>query len=421
MNSTERADSQSGAAPSAAMTRSRRTLYAVVLGLLSAIGPFSIDMYLPSLPSMTAELHSSASAVQLSLTACMLGLALGQLLAGPLSDMRGRRGPLLIALVLYAISSLICAFSPNIGVLIALRFVQGLSGAAGIVISRAVVRDLFSGTEMIRFFSQLMLINGAAPIIAPVLGGQLLRFVSWRGVFVVLFALGIALLLFVFFALSETLPKERRQSGGLGKTLSTFKTFGSDKLFMGYVLSMGLVSAGMFGYISGSSFVLQDLFGVSAQGYSLIFAMNGLGIIIASQITGRLAVKLNVERMFCFGLGLAFAGGLALLLSSLLGGGLAAIAISLFFVVSSVGIVSTTSTSLALQNAGKAAGSASALIGLLQFVLGAAASPLAGLGGSGTAVPMAVTIFGAELLAVICSAVLIRGKKELRTPGDTMR
>lgn len=394
----------------AELTRSRRAAFAVILGLLSAIGPFSLDMYLPALPGMAEQFHTSASVVQLSLTFCMLGLALGQLVAGPLSDMRGRRGPLLIALLLYAASSLLCAFSPNAAVLAGLRFIQGLSGAAGIVISRAVVRDLFSGPEMTRFFAQLMLINGAAPIIAPVLGGQFLRFVSWRGVFVFLFVLGLSLTVAVFASLPETLPKERRQHGGLVKTLSTFKGFGTDRLFMGYVLSMGFVSAGMFGYISGSSFVLQNIYYVSEQGYSLIFAVNGLGIILASQITGRLAAKGDIRRLFRIGLGVAVFGGLALLAAVLLEGGLIFVVISLFVVVSSVGIVSTTSTSLALQNAGQAAGSASALLGLLQFVLGAVASPLVGLGGSGTAVPMGVTIFGAELLAVLCCLVLIRRK-----------
>ncbi|WP_223067918.1 multidrug effflux MFS transporter [Paenibacillus caui] len=397
---------------STSITRTKRITFAVILGMLSAIGPFSLDMYLPALPGMANLFHTSASAVQLSLTACMLGLALGQIFAGPLSDMRGRRGPLIAALSVYAITSLLCALSPNVGILVALRLLQGLSGAAGIVISRAVVRDLFSGSEMTRFFSQLMLINGAAPIIAPVLGGQFLRFVSWRGVFVFLFVLGLALTLAVVWALPETLPKDRRQSGGLKKTLDTFKNFGSDRLFMGYVLALGLVSAGMFGYISGSSFVLQNLYHVSEQGYSLIFAMNGLGIILASQITGRLAAKFDIGRLFLNGLGVAMTGGAALLLSVLLDGGLVFIVISLFLVVSSVGIVSTTASSLALQNAGKAAGSASALLGLLQFVLGAVASPLVGLGGSNTALPMAVTIFSAEILAVLICFILVKGRRK---------
>ncbi|ANS77116.1 MFS transporter [Paenibacillus yonginensis] len=400
----------SGAEP-AELAQSRRILFVVILGMLSAIGPFSLDMYLPALPKMAGELHTGTSAVQLSLTFCMLGLALGQLLAGPLSDTMGRRKPLIAAMALYAVSSLLCAFSPTITVLVILRFIQGLSGAAGIVISRAVVRDLFSGKELTRFFSQLMLINGAAPIVAPVLGGQFLRFMSWKGVFVFLFILGLVLLLAVLLGLPETLPKQRRHSGGLSSTLRTFGQFGKDRLFVGYVLSMGLVSAGMFSYISGSSFVLQNLYSVSAQSYSLIFALNGLGIIVASQVTGRLALTQDVRKLFVIGLGIALAGSVGLLLTILLDGGLLAVICCLFLIVSSVGVVSTTSTSLALQNAGAAAGSASALLGLLQFVFGAAASPLTGLGGSATAVPMALTIFTAEVLAVLSCIVLIRGRK----------
>lgn len=398
---------------SKAKAGSRRLGVALVLGSLTAIGPFSLDMYLPALPGMTDSLDTSAALTQLTLTACMLGLALGQLIAGPLSDTYGRKKPLITALTIYTISSLLCAFSPNIGLLAALRFIQGLSGAAGIVISRAVVRDLFAGSEMTRFFSQLMLINGAAPILAPVIGGQLLKGVSWRGIFVALCLLGAVLLAAVLFSLPETLPASRRSRGGLGQTLRTFRSYGSDRIFMGYVLAMGFVSAGMFAYISGSSFVIQNVFGVSEQGYSLIFAMNGAGIILASQITGRLAGRIAAEKLFRFGLVMAAGGGTALLASAMLNAGLASVVISLFFVVASVGVVATTSTSLAMQNAGHRAGSASALIGMLQFVLGAAASPLVGLGG-GDALPMAVVIASAEALAIVCSMLLLRGPREDR-------
>ena len=382
----------------------------LVLGVLSALGPFSLDMYLPALPNMASQLHSSTSAIQLSLTACMLGLALGQLFVGPLSDARGRRGPLLVALLLYTLTSVLCAISPNVTMFVIMRFIQGLAGAAGIVISRAIVRDMYSGEQMTRFFSKLMLINGAAPIIAPVLGGQFLRFASWRGVFTFLFVLGIILFIAVLLILPETLPHSRRHKGGLATSLSSFKEFISDPLFSGIVLSMGLVAAGMFSYISGSSFILQNVFGVSAQGYSLIFAVNGVGIIVAAQIAGRLVGKISTSRIFTFGIGIAVTGGTALLLSTLLHAGLAWVLISLFLVVSSVGVVSTTASSLALQNAGNAAGSASALIGLLQFVFGALASPLVGLGGGTTALPMSIVICAAELLAILFYLLLVRGR-----------
>lgn len=381
---------------------------ALILGALTAFGPLSIDMYLPSLPALTGDLNTSTSLVQISLTACLLGLAFGQLLVGPLSDARGRRKPLIVALIIYAISSLLCAISSSIWVLIALRVVQGVSGAAGIVISRAMVRDMYSGSELTKFFSLLMLVNGVAPILAPITGGLLLEVTSWRGVFVVLSILGAIMLLGALFGLPETLPIQRRSTGGIKGTLSTFRSLIGDRVFMGYALSQGLVLAAMFGYISGSPFVLQNIYGVSPQTFSVLFAINGLGIIIASQITGRLAGKVSETRLLVTGLGLAALGGILLLIMILIGAGLLAVMIPLFFVVSSVGVVTTTGFSLAMQNQERSAGSASALLGLLPFVFGAIAAPLVGLGGSHTAVPMGIVIAVSEVGAIVCYALMVR-------------
>ncbi|MED0670036.1 multidrug effflux MFS transporter [Aneurinibacillus aneurinilyticus] len=393
-----------------APTKSRRLWMALILGALTAFGPLSIDMYLPSLPALTGDLNTSTSLVQISLTACLLGLAFGQLLVGPLSDARGRRKPLIVALIIYAISSLLCAISSSIWVLIALRVVQGVSGAAGIVISRAMVRDMYSGSELTKFFSLLMLVNGVAPILAPITGGLLLEVTSWRGVFVVLSILGAIMLLGALFGLPETLPIQRRSTGGIKGTLSTFRSLIGDRVFMGYALSQGLVLAAMFGYISGSPFVLQNIYGVSPQTFSVLFAINGLGIIIASQITGRLAGKVSETRLLVTGLGLAALGGTLLLIMILIGAGLLAVMIPLFFVVSSVGVVTTTGFSLAMQNQERSAGSASALLGLLPFVFGAIAAPLVGLGGSHTAVPMGIVIAVSEVGAIVCYALMVRGR-----------
>lgn len=388
-------------------SRSGRLKAAIILGSLSAFGPLSLDMYLPALPTMAGDLNTSASMIQLSLTACLLGLALGQLLVGPLSDSRGRRAPLILSMAAYAISSVLCVFAPNAAALNLLRFIQGLSGSAGIVLSRAIVRDMYSGSELTKFFSLLMLINGAAPILAPIFGGQLLTFVSWRGVFVVLTLIGVLMLLSVLLGLPETLPKERRQSGGLGTTVSTFSGLLRDRLFIGYCLCQGLISAAMFGYISGSSFVLQNIFHVSEQTFSLIFAMNGAGIILASQITGRLAGRVREATMLRFGIGLAALASLVLLASILLNGGLVSVLIPLFFVVSCVGIVGTSSFTLAMQNQQESAGSASALLGLLPYILGAAVAPLVGLGGDQTALPMGIVIACADVGAVLAYILLV--------------
>ncbi|HZG17581.1 MAG TPA: multidrug effflux MFS transporter [Candidatus Bathyarchaeia archaeon] len=394
--------------------KSGRLWMALILGSLSAFGPLSLDMYLPALPNLAGDLETSTSLAQLSLTACLLGLSLGQLLAGPVSDVRGRRVPLLIGLIVYAISSLLCAWAPSIWTFVWLRFVQGLAGSAGIVISRAVVRDMYAGTELTKFFTLLMLVNGAAPILAPIAGGQLLQVTSWRGVFVVLALIGLAMLVAVLFGLRETLPSERRSKGGISNTFSTFRRLVSDRVFMGYAICQGLVTAAMFAYISGSPFVLQEIYGVSPQTFSLIFACNGLGIIIAGQVTGRLVGKLGETKLLVGGLLYAAVGGITLFTMIMLGAGLYGVLIPLFVVVSSVGIVSATGFSLAMQNQGNAAGSASALLGVLSFVFGGIVAPLVGMGGSQTAVPMGIVIAAADVGAILCYLLLVRRRQTVK-------
>ncbi len=388
--------------------KANRLWMILVLGTLTAIGPLSIDMYLPSLPKLTDDLQTNASLAQLTLTACLLGLSVGQLFVGSISDIYGRRKPLIIALIIYVASSLLCAVAPSIWSLVLLRFLQGASGSAGIVISRAMVRDMYSGSEMTKFFSLLMLVNGAAPILAPIIGGQLLQFTSWRGVFIVLGAISVFMLVSATFVLRETLPLEERETGGLSGTLATYGNLLKDRLFMGYALSQGLVSAAMFAYISGSPFVLQNIYGASPQEFSLFFAINGIGIIIASQITGRLAGKISEKTLFVTGIGVAAVGGISLLLTIVLGIGLIGVLCSLFLVVSSVGIVSTTGFSLAMRNQKQAAGTASALLGLLQFISGALVAPLVGIGGTHTALPMGVIIALCEMGAVLCYLLMAK-------------
>lgn len=245
------------------LNRKRRLWMASVLGSLVAFGPLSLDMYLPALPLLSEDMQTSTSMVQLSLTACLVGLSVGQLFAGPISDVRGRRIPLLIGLLIYAVSSMLCAVAPSIWTFVLLRFVQGLAGAAGIVIARAMVRDMYEGSEMTKFFALLMLVNGVAPIAAPIFGSQLLHFTTWEGVFVVLCLIGVMMFFVVMFGLPETLPLERRSKAGITHTLSTFGRLIKDRTFMGYAMAQGLITAAMFAYIAGSPFVLQDIFGVS--------------------------------------------------------------------------------------------------------------------------------------------------------------
>ncbi len=391
--------------------KAHRVRIALILGFLAAIGPLSIDMYLPSLPSITKELGTTTSLAQLSLTACLLGIALGQVFVGPISDVKGRRKPLLVAIIIYGLASVLCALSNSIWMFIIMRFVQGASGSAGIVISRAIVRDLYSGPAMTKFFSLLMLVTGVAPILAPISGGQILNFTTWRGVFIVLFVISLLMLVAIVFVLPETLPKKERSTGGVKSTLGTYGKLFKDRTFMGYALTQGLVFASLFAYISASPFVIQDIYGASPQLYSLFFGVNGLGIIISTQIVGRIVGRIDTSKILLFGLCLSAFSGLALLTFILLGVGLPFILVSLFFIVSSMGIVATTCFSLAMQNHKKSAGSSSALLGLTQFILGGSVAPLVGIAGSSSAVPMGIVVSACSLGAMLCYLLLVKLKK----------
>ncbi|MBE8522316.1 multidrug effflux MFS transporter [Amycolatopsis sp. H6(2020)] len=389
-----------------APSRRARLKFVLVLGGLTAFGPLSIDMYLPALPRMAADLHAADSTVQLTLSAFIVGLALGQLVLGPLSDALGRRGPLLAGLVLYVVGSVLCAVSPDAWLLVAARLVQSLGAAAGIVIARATVRDLFEGTAMTKFFSTLMLVSGLAPILAPLIGGQLLNWTSWRGVFVVLTAFGALLLAVVVFFLPE--PSAARSPLRLGQVMRTYGRLALDRSFAGYALASGLLFASMFAYISGSSFALQGVYGLSPQAYSVVFGANGVGIVLAGQLNGRLVGRISERALLRSGLLLGVTGGVLVLASALFRAPLALLLVSLFLLVSSIGLVMPNASSLALASHARAAGAASALLGVLQFVVGAVATPLVGLGGPGTAVPMAATMAGFAVLALVAYLTLAR-------------
>jgi DHA1 family bicyclomycin/chloramphenicol resistance-like MFS transporter len=364
----------------------------LILGALSAFGPLSIDLYLPGLPGLSRDLSAKAWEGQLTLTACVAGLALGQLFAGPLSDRLGRRPPLLVGLFAYCASSLACAVAPSIFVLVALRLVQGFAGAAGIVIARAVVRDLRSGAAAARLFSLMMLVTGLAPTLAPILGGQLLQIMSWRGLFVVLAAIVFVVLIGTATGLPETLPRERRERGGWRQTSRTFRELSRDRVFMGYALVLGISFGEMFAYISGSPFVLQDVYGVSAQLFGVIFAVNALGLVACGQINAVLVGRVSPERLLAGALAVGALAGVSLLAVILVGVGRAGILPCLFAMVSSIGFVLPNSAALALVEYPHVAGSASALLGVLQFCIGAAVAPLVGVAGANSAVPMGIVV-----------------------------
>lgn len=415
MNNSLENLSQMNSAPSP----SKRLKLAALLGTLAAFAPLSIDMYLPALPLLAKELNATQTLVQLSLTFFMLGLVLGQLLVGPLSDVRGRRIPLLVGLAIYSVASLLCAFSSSVWIFIVLRFIQGFSGAAGIVLSRAIVRDIYTGIELTKFFSLLALVNGIAPILAPVLGGIILLFASWKGVFIILSLIGLVMFLIVLLSFPETLPVDSRTVGGIKQTIKTFKQLLLDRSFIGFALSQAFVYGVLFAYISGSSFVLQNVYGTSPQMYGLIFATNGLGIMIASQIVGRLAGIISVTKLFVTGMAMAFIGSITLLILLLFQADLVFILPPLLIAISSIGIVSTTGFSLALQNQGKIAGSASALLGVLQYILAGIVAPLTGLGNH-PALSMGMVMTIASIAAILSFLILRQSKVHKNAKSEPM-
>lgn len=387
-------------------------LVTLVLGGLTALPPLSMDMYLPALPAVTRSLGSPAATVQLTLTACLAGMALGQLVVGPMSDRWGRRRPLLIGMIVYVAATAICALAPTAELLIGFRLLQGLAGAAGIVIARAVVRDLYDGVEMARFFSTLMLISGVAPIIAPLIGGQVLRITQWRGIFVVLTGVGILLTLVVAKWLHETLPPEKRHGGGVGQALRTMRGLLADRVFTGYTLTGGLAFAALFAYISASPFVVQEVYGASPQTFSLLFGVNSVGLIAVGQLNGKVLVgRVSLDKALGFGLAVITLAATALLLmtAGVFGkAGLLPVAAGLFVLMSAMGLAMPNTNALALMRTPHAAGSASALIGTSAFLIGAVASPLVGIAGEATAVPMAVVQLTCALGALGCFLGLCR-------------
>ncbi|ULT54422.1 Bcr/CflA family multidrug efflux MFS transporter [Neobacillus drentensis] len=386
----------------------KRIQLAILLGSLGLLGPFTIDTYLPSFPTIVKDFDTTASLVQISLTSCLLGLGLGQLVIGPLSDVKGRRKPLLLFITLYLLASITCSFAPNIYFLIIARLVQGFAAAGGLVISRAIVRDLFSGRELTKFFTMMVLVGNLGPIVAPIAGGGILAFSNWHGVFVVLACIGAVLLFVVSLKLEETLPEENRVPSNLPQIMKNFGSLFRDRTFMGYALIQGFTTAGIFAYVSGIPFVYQNIYGVTPQQFSLLFGTNGVALIIGSQLVGRFADVISERTFLKIGLALSNLAGAWLLIALLLKAPLLAVAIPIFFFIGSISIIGTTSFALAIETQGHIAGSASALLGLLPFVLGSLAAPLVGVAGAFTGVPMGVIIFAASFLAFLCYYGLVR-------------
>ncbi|HEX8497374.1 MAG TPA: multidrug effflux MFS transporter [Actinomycetales bacterium] len=410
-----RARTTTGATAGAALTVPLGLV--VLLACMRGLGPLSLDTYLPALPAIAADLSASTSATQLTLTATLAGLAIGQLVFGPLSDAHGRRRPLLAGITLFVLAAVGCALAPSIGALVVARFALGLAGAAGMVTAMAVARDSSDGNAMARLLAALMLVTGVVPLIAPVVGGQLLRLTSWRGIFAMLAVAGVVILLTTWRRVPETLSVRDRQPVGLRPTLRTLRMLVRDKSFALPALTLVLASAGLFGYLSGSPFLLQGIHDLSPQAFSGVFAANTIGLTVLGQVSGRIVHRTGAGALLLAGTLIIAAGGLTLLAATLVGAGLPVVLVALALVVGGMGLVFPNATTLGLAEHGATAGSASALMGLGQFAAGAVAAPLVGLGPDHS-VSMAVVIAAATSASVVTAALAVRQRRSaLATAG----
>jgi len=365
--------------PGNALPRSRKLLYVLLLGALVALGPFTVDLYLPAFPSVAADLATSEAAIQLTLTATMIGFGAGQLIVGPLSDAVGRKRPLFVATGLHIVASIAVAFAPTVELVMAGRVLQGIGASGGMVIAMAIVRDLFAGQALIRMLARMALVTGLAPVLAPVIGSQLLNVMDWRGVFVVLAAYGLGIAITVGALIPETHPAERRGGTSLRAYRTRYAHLLGDASFVGIAVVGAMTFTALFAYLSSSSFILQDIFGLSAQEYGVAFGVNSIGIVIANQTSARLMRILPPRAVTTVGLAVMLTGSVLLLGSSVMGLGLIGFMIPLFFVVASVGLIMPTVQVTALANHGAEAGTAASLIGAMNFGVAGILSPLVGL------------------------------------------
>lgn len=399
------------------LSRGRRLTYIFVLGALTALGPFTVDMYLPAFPAVEAEFSSSTAAVQLTLAATMAGFALGQLIVGPWSDRVGRRLPLILATAVHLVATLAVALAPTIELLIALRVLQGLGAAAGAVVAMAVVRDLFTGVPMVRMLSRLALVGGLAPVIAPLLGSQLMLVMSWRGTFVVLAAFSAIVLVLTILFVVETLPPEQRLAAGHATTLQRFRSLLTDRAFVGTVLMAAMNFSGLFAYLAFSPFLFQQVYAFDEQQYGLLFAVNSVGIIIGVQSASYLARFIGPQWILAGANALALVSAATIVVLDLAGAGLVGVLVPLFFFVMSCGFSFPCLTALALARHGAEAGTAAALLGAANFGFAAAIAPIVGLFGASRALPMG----GVMLVCAVIGSLMLWLVVRPRTVPDLAR
>lgn len=389
--------------PGDSLSRRQRIVYVVVLGALTALGPFTIDLYLPAFPSVASELAVSATAIQLTLTATSIGFALGQLVVGPWSDTVGRRTPLILATAVHIVASVGVALAPDVTWVAVFRILQGVGAAGGGVVAMAMVRDLFGGLPLVRMLSRLALVSGLAPIVAPLIGAQLLYVLDWRGIFWFLTAYGVFAIVAALFFLVETLPAARRADRGHSSVGERYRALFTDRVFVGVTVVAGMTFSGLFAYLSASSFLFQEVYGLNAQQFGLIFAINSVGIVVGAQASSRLAKSVAPQWILVGAVGVMFVSAITIVALDLAGAGLVGILVPLFFFITGCGFAFPCQQVIALAGHGGEAATAASVMGAVNFGLAGLVSPLVGAFGIHDAVPMGATmaITGAVSLVVL--------------------
>ncbi|RUU11569.1 Bcr/CflA family efflux MFS transporter [Mesorhizobium sp. USDA-HM6] len=393
---------------------------AVVLGLLSAIGPFAIDMYLPALPSIGEDLNAGTAAVQMSLLIFFLSMGFGQIVVGPISDMVGRKLPLYAGLALFMVGGVGSAMAPNIEWLIGFRFLQGLGASAGMAIPRAIVRDLHTGNEAAKLMSLLMLVFSVSPILAPLTGSQIIESFGWRAVFWTVTGAAALATILLATSLNETRSVEERANSSFGTALAGYRYLMGDRNFLGLTAIAGFGIASFFVYLSSSSFILIDHYGLSPSVYSVFFSINAVAFIGMSQLTGMLADRFGLKRVVWVAV-TGYATVMVALFAIMASGvdRLDVMAALLFVGYGFLGLVIPTTSVLAMEEHGEIAGTASALMGTLHFAIGALAMGVAGIFFDGTPLPM---VAGITLCAVIsftlAKLTLGRARDAVEAPAE---
>lgn len=397
--------------PGDALSTGRRTLYIILLGALTALGPFTIDLYLPAFPVLEEDFQTTATAIQLTLTGTMIGFAIGQLVVGPLSDKVGRRLPLIAVTALHVLASIAAAFAPDLLLLGLTRVLMGIGAAAGGVVAMAIVRDLFGGRRLVVMLSRLALVSGVAPVVAPLIGSALLEVMPWQGIFVVLACYGAVMLLSAVVFIPETLPKARRQERGSTTVWQRYRSVLSDRVFLGVLIIGGMTFSGLFSYLSASPFLFQQTHGLNAQEYGWLFAVNSVGVVVGVQTASRLAARFGPQWVLAFSTGTLFVSGAAIIVTDQLGLGLWGTVIPLFVFMTACGFTFPCAQVLALDRHGAAAGTAASILGATNFGVAAIISPVVGLisAGSGiTATSMAAVMVGCAVFGILSLWLIVR-------------